>query len=112
ALGDEIGQRQAIAAIAQRDLRHEAQMRRDEFLRRFRIAMLAPAFGEHVFFLLRKHRKLADVAQIASEAALDRRYGERGNGCHDSDSLLWLLESRYSGGGSPTRGQTQNPTSA
>ena len=50
AFGDHFRDRQAIAAIAHRDLGDETQMRRNEFVGGLTIAMLSPALGEHVLF--------------------------------------------------------------
>ena len=69
ALGDELGQRQAVAAIAHRDLGDEAQMAGDQPVRRLGVVMLAPALGEHVFLLRLQHRELADLLEIARKTA-------------------------------------------
>ena len=51
AFADQLADRQAIAAIAHGDLGHEAQVRVDQLRRGLGVAMLAPALGEHIFFL-------------------------------------------------------------
>ena len=67
--GNDLGNRQAIATIAHRDLGDEAQMAGDEMARGFGVFMLLPALGEHVFVLRRQQRKLADFRQIARQTA-------------------------------------------
>jgi hypothetical protein len=64
ALRDDLGDRQAVAAIAHRDLGDEAEMAGDEFVRRITVAMLTPALGEHVLFLRLQHREPADFFQV------------------------------------------------
>ena len=44
----------------------------DELMRGLAVAMLAPALGEHEFFLRLQHRKLPDLLQIAAEVAFRR----------------------------------------
>jgi len=70
AFGDDFGNGQAIAAIAHGDLGHETQMAGDETMGRFRVFMLAPAFGEHVFLLRFQKRKLPDFGEISGKSAL------------------------------------------
>jgi hypothetical protein len=69
AFGDDLADRQAVAAIAHGDLGHEPQMAGDELVRRVGIAMLAPALGEHVLFLRLQHGKAPDFFQIAGQPA-------------------------------------------
>ena len=45
ALGDRLGDRQAVAAIVPGDLGHQPQMAGDELVRRVAIAVLAPALA-------------------------------------------------------------------
>ena len=65
ALRHDLADRQAVAAVAHRDLGDEAQMRRDELVGGLAIAMLAPALGEHVFLAGLQHGELADLVEIA-----------------------------------------------
>jgi hypothetical protein len=51
ALRDHLGDRQAVAAIADGDLGNQPQMAGHEALRRIEVAVLAPAFGQHVFLV-------------------------------------------------------------
>src|SRR3546814_1617447 len=67
ALADQLADRQAVAAIAHRDLGDEAEVRGDELRRRLIIAMLLKALGEHIFLLGRQQRKFADFGQVRSE---------------------------------------------
>jgi hypothetical protein len=73
ALGDELGNRQAVAAIAHGDLGHQSQMAGDQLMRGIGVAMLAPAFGEHVFLLRLQHRELADLGEVARQVAVGRQ---------------------------------------
>ena len=77
ALGDQLGHRQAIAAIAHGDLRHEPQMAGHQLARRLGIAMLLEPLGEHVFLLGGQQRKLAYLGQIAVEPGLAHRHRQR-----------------------------------
>ena len=65
AFRDDLGDRQAVAAIAHRDLGDETQMAGDELVRGIAVAMLAPALGQHVFLLRLQHREPADFFEIA-----------------------------------------------
>ena len=65
ALGNHFADRQAVAAIAHGDLGHEAQVRGDEAMRGLGVLVLGPAFGEHEFFVFRKHGELADFRQVS-----------------------------------------------
>ena len=44
-------------------------------MRGLRVLVLAPALGEHELLVLAEHRKLADIRQIAGEAAVGRDDG-------------------------------------
>ena len=68
----DLGDRQAIAAIAHGDLGDEAQMAGDEPVRRVAVAVLAPALGQHVFFLRFQHREPPDFFEIAGKAGFGR----------------------------------------
>ena len=84
AFRDDLGDRQAIAAIAHGDLGDEAQMAGDELVRGVAVAMLAPALGQHVFLLRFQHREPADFFEIAGQAGFGRQDRQgRGTG-HDS----------------------------
>ena len=65
AFRDDLGDRQAVAAIAHGDLGHEPEMAGDELLCRVAIVMLAPTLGEHVFLLRFQHREFADLGEVA-----------------------------------------------
>ena len=47
----------------------------DELVRRFAVAVLAPALGEHVFFLRLQHREPPDFLKITGEAGSAVRIG-------------------------------------
>ena len=64
AFRDDLGDRQAVAAIAHRDLGDEAEMAGDEPVRRIAVAMLTPALGEHVLLLRLQHREPPDFFQV------------------------------------------------
>ena len=68
ALGDDLADRQAVAAIAHGDARDETQMRRHELLGRVLVGVLLPALGQHELLAGLQHRKLADFLQIAGKA--------------------------------------------
>src|SRR6185436_5693513 len=68
AFRDDLGNRQAVAAIAHGDFRHEPEMAGDEGVRGFPILVFAPALGEHVFLLRFQHREFADFGEVAREA--------------------------------------------
>ena len=72
AFGDDLGDRQAVAAIAHGDLGHETQMAGDEPMRGVAVAVLAPALGQHEFFLRLQHREPPDFFKIAGEAGFAR----------------------------------------
>jgi hypothetical protein len=79
ALRDQLADRQAVAAIAHRDLGHEAKVRVDQLGRRVGILMLAPALCEHELLLGGEDREFLDFGQIAVEPRLaaggrDRRH--------------------------------------
>jgi hypothetical protein len=65
ALRDHLGDRQAVAPISIGDLGNEAQMADHQPLCRIGVAVLAPAFGQHVFLLRFQHRKSPDPFQVA-----------------------------------------------
>ena len=67
ALGDELAQRQAIAAIAHGDLGHQPEVAGDELVRGIGVGMLLPAARQHVFLLDLEHGELANLLQIARE---------------------------------------------
>ncbi len=62
-------------------------MARHEPVRRFAVAMLAPALGQHVFFLRFQHREPPDLFEISGKAGFagqDRQGSSLG---HDSALL-------------------------
>ena len=69
ALRDQLGERQAVAAIAHRDLGDQPQMAGDQAVRGLGILMLFPAFGEHVLLFRLQHRKLADLLEIPGQVS-------------------------------------------
>src|SRR5690606_29015660 len=69
ALGDYFPDRQAVAAIAHRDLGDEAEMARYELVCSIRVPVLNVPLGEHVLFLRLEHRKAPDFLKIAGKAA-------------------------------------------
>jgi hypothetical protein len=73
AFGDQLPDRQAVAAIAHGDLGDEAEMAGDEPVGGFRVTMLPPALGQHEFFLGLQQGKLPDVRQVTAEIALRRQ---------------------------------------
>ena len=48
----------------------------DEPVRRFAVLVLAPAFGQHEFFLRLQHREPADFFEIPGEAGFARQNGQ------------------------------------
>jgi 23S rRNA pseudouridine1911/1915/1917 synthase len=72
-----LGDRQAVAAVAHGDLRDEPQVRVDQLGRGLGVPMLAPALGEHIFFLGREDREFLDFREIAVEPGLSAGRGER-----------------------------------
>ena len=77
AFADQLADRQAVAAVAHRDLGHEAEVRIDQLRRGLGVAMLAPALGEHIFFLGAEDREFLDLGEIAVEPGLPTGRGER-----------------------------------
>src|SRR6476620_5419491 len=67
AFRDDLGDRQAVAAIAHGDLGHEPEMAGDKVMCRVAIVMFAPAFGEHVFLLGFQHREFADLGEVSGK---------------------------------------------
>ena len=65
--GNDLAHGQAIAAIAHRDLRHEAEVGRHHLLCGFRILMLGPALGEHELFVLLEQRVFANFREITRQ---------------------------------------------
>jgi hypothetical protein len=59
------------------NLGHEPQMAGDELVRRVAVAVLAPALGQHIFFLALQHREPPDLIKIMS--GMSRRMGS--NSC-------------------------------
>src|SRR3954449_4286156 len=55
----------------------------DELVRRVVIAVLAPALGQHVFFLALQHREPPDFLKIMSEAGFGRKGRQGRGGGHD-----------------------------
>jgi hypothetical protein len=68
AFRDDLGDRQAVAAIAHGDLGHEPEMAGDKVMCRVAIVMFAPTLGEHVFLLGFQHRKFANLGEVSRKA--------------------------------------------
>ena len=77
AFGNEVADRQAVAAIAHGDLGHEPQVAGDQLRRGFGILVLGIALGEHVFLLGRQHGEFLDLGEIAVEALLTAQRRDR-----------------------------------
>ena len=84
ALGNDFGDRQAIAAVAHGDLGHEPQMAGDEPMRRVAVAVLAPALGQHVFLLRFQHREPPNFFQVSGKAGFTRQDRQSCSLGHDS----------------------------
>ena len=76
AFGDDLRDGQAIAAIAHRDLGHQAQMAGDQPACGLGIAMLLEALGEHVFVFGREKGKLTDLGQVTRQAGIIGKNGK------------------------------------
>ncbi len=77
ALGDDLVDRQAVAAVAHGDLGHQAQMAGDQPVRRLDVLVLAPALGQHELLVRLQHREAADLVEIAGEAAAFGRHDRK-----------------------------------
>ena len=84
ALGNDLGDRQAVAAIPHGDLGDEPQMAGHEPMRRFAIFVLAPALRQHEFFLRFQHRKPPYFFQIPGQAGFTRQDRQGCSLGHDS----------------------------
>ena len=82
AFRDHVGDRQTVAAIALGDLRDETQMAGDELMRAVAITVLAPALGQHVFFLPVQHREPPDFLIIMTDAGFGRKGRPSGGAGH------------------------------
>jgi hypothetical protein len=67
AFRDDLGNRQAVAAITHGDFGHEPEMAGDELMRRIAVVMLPPTLGQHVLLLWLKHREFANFSQVVSK---------------------------------------------
>lgn len=65
AFRNQLGDGQSIAPVAHGDFGDKAQMTSDHFVCGFRIFVLGPCLGEHIFLILSQHRKFANILQIA-----------------------------------------------
>src|SRR5262249_41254513 len=72
ALGDQVRDRQAVAAIAHGDLGDQAQMAGDELVRRLAVAVPVPALGQQTLLLRFQHREPADFLKITGQAGSSR----------------------------------------
>ena len=87
AFGDDFRDRQAVAAIAHGDLGDQPQMAGNELMRRVAVAVLAPAFGQHEFFLRLQHRKPPDFFKVPGKAGFARQNRQCSSLGHDSALL-------------------------
>jgi hypothetical protein len=67
-LGDQVGQRQAVAASPLGELDDEPQVTADQAIERRLVARALPALREVALLLGREHRVGADLAQVTTEA--------------------------------------------
>src|SRR3974390_1821150 len=72
ALRDDLGNRQAVPAIAPGDFTDEGEMAGDGFVRRLVVAVLTPAARQHVFFLRFQHREPPDLPKVTGEVGSGR----------------------------------------
>ena len=72
----EVAHRQAVAAIAARDVHDEAQVRQHQLARRVEVVVAAQPARERLFFLAGQHRNAAHGVDVRVEAA--DRAGEDG----------------------------------
>src|SRR5690606_13559560 len=76
ALGDQLVQRQPIAAVAHGDLRHEPKVAGHETMDGFDVLVLLPALRQHVLLVGAQHRELADLLEVPRQVPFR---GQRGN---------------------------------
>jgi hypothetical protein len=70
AFRDDFGHGQAIAAIAHRDLRDQAQMAGHHLMGGFGVLVFLPALGQHELLALFQHGELANLRKIAGEVGV------------------------------------------
>jgi len=70
ALGDHLGDRQPVAAVAHGDLGDQAQVAGDELVSCVAVAVLAPTLRQHVFILRFQHGKPQDLLEIPGKAGV------------------------------------------
>src|SRR5262249_15719281 len=73
AFRDQVSERQTVAAKAPGDLGDEPQMTGNELVSGVAIAVLTPAFCQHVFLLPVQHRKPLDFLKIMVDAGFGRK---------------------------------------
>ena len=76
AFRDQLGQRQAIAAIAHGDLGDQTQMAGDQFVGGIDVTVFAPALGKLELLFGFQHGKLPDFPQVSRETAFRRKSGK------------------------------------
>ena len=76
ALGNQVGNRQAIAAIPHGDFRHKPQMAGYKLMRGVHIAAILPGFGQHIFLFRLQHREGPDLFKITRQIAVRAERGE------------------------------------
>src|SRR5262249_22967624 len=72
ALGDQVRDRQAVAAIAHGDLGDQAQMAGDELVRRLAVAVPVPTVGQQTLLRRFQQREPADFLKITGQAGPSR----------------------------------------
>ena len=85
---DEVAHRQAIAAVATRDMHDEAQVRQHELARGVEVVIVAQAAREGLFILAGEHGDAAHGVDIGVEAA-DRS---------DKNGVEWVTSGKGVGG--------------
>ena len=70
AFANQLAHRQAVAAVAHRDLGDQPEMAGDQLVRGLGIAVLAPAPGQLEFLVRLQHREFLDLPQVTGEVAV------------------------------------------
>jgi len=78
-----------LAAVAHGDLGHEAEVAGHQLVGGLAVAMLAPALGQHEFFLRFQERELPDLLQVTAQVALGGE-GRRQSGQIGGSNRHWL----------------------
>ena len=109
ALGNQLAHRQPVAAIARGDLGHQPQMAGHQPVGRFRVAVLAPALGQHELLVRLQDGELADIPEIAREIALRVELRSRGNRCRSRCHRLLLLRPAAAHAATSVKWSNENP---